>query len=281
MELAPGVHRIEGINGSNSVLIVGEQMAVIETGINGNGETIVNYIKKLGRSPTDLRWIVVTHFHHDHSGSDAELHELTGAHVVAHPDETVAGPNGKLLLRKGVESTGNKPPFWYGWAMGGRDAQYKRVEVAYHDTEVQETVKDGDVLPVLGGLKVFHTPGHSPGSLSFLLQKPQVLFLGDSAINNIDRVSRPLTWDRKKRRQLDGSLRSLRELSAEIACFGHGPPLTDKPMDKIRFLTARPYDLPTWRIVLKNWRTLSRWRASTRRPGHWGASDPRTQGGNT
>ncbi|MSQ14176.1 MAG: MBL fold metallo-hydrolase [Dehalococcoidia bacterium] len=268
MEIAPGVHRIEGINGSNSVLLVDEQMAVVETGVPGNGDTIVKYIRNLGRSPRDLRWIVVTHFHFDHSGSDHELHELTGARVVAHRDETASGPGGHLVLRKGIENQDNQAPFWYRWVMKG--GVRRRVAMEYHNTEVQETVQDGDIIPVLGGLRVIHTPGHTPGSLSLLLQKPQVLFLGDTAINNVNRVSRPLMWDRNKRRQLDGSLRSLRELQAEIACFGHGPPLTDAPMNKIRALTNRPYDLPTWRIALKNWRTLSRWQASTRRPGHWG-----------
>ena len=80
-------------------------------------------------------------------------------------------------------------------------------------------------------------------------------------------------WDRSKRRELDASLRSLRELEAEVACFGHGPPLIEHGMEKVRGLTDRPYDLPTWRIALKNWGTLQRWRAKTRRPGHWGAGE--------
>ena len=91
MEIAPGVHRLENLNGSNVVLIADEQMAVVDTGIAGNGDAIVDQIRKIGRSPSDLRWIVVTHFHFDHSGSAAELHELTGARIVAHSAETLAG----------------------------------------------------------------------------------------------------------------------------------------------------------------------------------------------
>ena len=81
----------------------------------GNGEAIVEQIRKLGRSPSDLRWIIVTHFHFDHSGSAAELHELTGASIVAHSAETVAGQDGELQLRKGNE--GESPPSWYRWAL--------------------------------------------------------------------------------------------------------------------------------------------------------------------
>lgn len=254
MEILPGVHRVDGIKGSNAVLLLDEQMAVVDTGFPGNGEVIVDYIESLGRSPRDLRWIVNTHHHFDHSGSALELHELTGATIVAHSDEVLPGRDGAKLLRKGVE--GEPIPIWYRWFIHGRRPGLPDPEI--HDTVVHETVNHGDVLPVMGGLRFLHTPGHTPGSLCLLLEGSQTLFLGDSVINNVNRLSRPLMWDRKKRRQLDASLRSLRELEAVAACFGHGPPLTEEVMDRVRGLTDKPYDLPTWQIVMKNWRTLRR-----------------------
>ncbi len=268
MEIAPGVHRIDGITGSNAVLLVDQQMAMVDTGIPGNTEAIVDYIKKIGRSPRDLRWILVTHFHADHSGSAAELSDFTGARVVAHRSEIEPSGAGVPVLRKGNE--GEPPPLWYRWISRGRGGPRPEWrDTRFHDTPVHETVEDGDVLPVLGGLRIIHTPGHTPGSICPLLQGPQVLFLGDSVLNNVDRLSRPLMWDRRHRRELDASLTGLRQLEAEVAMFGHGPPLTDGVMEKVRGLTDRPYDLPTWRIALKNWQTLRRWRERTRRPGHW------------
>ncbi len=276
MEIAPGVHRLEDVTGSNVVLLADERMAVVDTGISGNGEAIVSYIRKIGRSPSDLRWIIVTHFHFDHSGSAAELHELTGAQIVAHRDETEPGPDGTLLLRKGNE--GESPPTWYRWAQrvagGGGGPRPPREPRRFPDTPVHETVEHGDVVPCMAGLRIIHSPGHTPGSISPLLTGPRALFLGDSVLNNIDRLSRPLMWDRSKRRQLDASLHALRDLEADLACFGHGPPLSEDVMDKVRGLTDRPYDLPTWRIALKNWNTLRRWRARSRRPGHWEGGKP-------
>ena len=276
MEIAPGVHRLEDVTGSNVVLLADERMAVVDTGISGNGEAIVSYIRKIGRSPSDLRWIIVTHFHFDHSGSAAELHELTGAQIVAHRDETEPGPDGTLLLRKGNE--GESPPTWYRWAQrvagGGGGPRPPREPRRFPDTPVHETVEHGDVVPCMAGLRIIHSPGHTPGSISPLLTGPRALFLGDSVLNNIDRLSRPLMWDRSKRRQLDASLHALRDLEADLACFGHGPPLSEDVMDRVRGLTDRPYDLPTWRIALKNWNTLRRWRARSRRPGHWEGGKP-------
>ncbi|MDP6101857.1 MAG: MBL fold metallo-hydrolase [Dehalococcoidia bacterium] len=276
MEIAPGVHNIEGVTGSNVVLLADEQMVVVDTGLPGNGDTIVAYIKKIGRSASDLRWILLTHFHFDHSGSAAELHDLTGAQIVTHKAETQPGPDGNLLLRKGDE--GEAPPRWYRWAQrfadgnGGR--RRPQAVRQFPDTPVHETMDDGDVIPCLEGLRIIHSPGHTPGSISPLLTGPEVLFLGDSVLNNVDRLSRPLMWDRSKRRQLDASLHALRDLEADLACFGHGPPLTEDVMDKVRGLTDRPYDLPTWRIALKNWSTLRRWRSNTRRPGRWQGGGP-------
>ena len=276
MEIAPGVHRLEDVTGSNVVLLADERMAVVDTGISGNGEAIVSYIRKIGRSPSDLRWIIVTHFHFDHSGSAAELHELTGARIVAHKDETEPGPDGTLLLRKGNE--GESPPTWYRWAQrvagGGGGPRPPREPRRFPDTPVHETVEHGDVVPCMAGLQIIHSPGHTPGSISPLLTGPRALFLGDSVLNNIDRLSRPLMWDRSKRRQLDASLHALRDLEADLACFGHGPPLSEDVMTRVRGLTDRPYDLPTWRIALKNWNTLRRWRARSRRPGHWEGGKP-------
>ena len=276
MEIAPGVHRLEDVTGSNVVLLADERMAVVDTGISGNGEAIVSYIRKIGRSPNDLRWIIVTHFHFDHSGSAAELHELTGARIVAHKDETEPGPDGTLLLRKGNE--GESPPTWYRWAQrvagGGGGPRPPREPRRFPDTPVHETVEHGDVVPCMAGLRIIHSPGHTPGSISPLLTGPRALFLGDSVLNNIDRLSRPLMWDRSKRRQLDASLHALRDLEADLACFGHGPPLSEDVMTRVRGLTDRPYDLPTWRIALKNWNTLRRWRARSRRPGHWEGGKP-------
>lgn len=246
------------------MLLAGEPMALVDTGIDGNGETIVSYIKSIGRSPFDLEWVIVTHFHYDHSGSAQELHELTGAKIVAHKDETEAGPDGTLRLRQGHEE-GGRP--W--WAPGGRRRRDRHTPAP---TEVHLPVEHGEVLPCLGGVEILHTRGHTPGSICPYLEKEKVLFVGDSILNNVDRLSRPLMFQKSRRTQLDESLRTLRGLEAELCSFGHGPPLKEDVMARVRSLTDRPYNIATWRIVLKNWRTLRAFQASTRRRGHWSST---------
>jgi glyoxylase-like metal-dependent hydrolase (beta-lactamase superfamily II) len=274
-EIACKVHRIPNINGSNAVLISDKKMALVDTGVAGNSEAIISYIKDIGRKPEDLAWIVVTHFHYDHSGSADELAKLTGAKIVAHLDETIEASGGRRFLLKGNENTGSGPPWWYKAFFGNRRDRQNRKEKTqlekfdYIDTEIHQAVHDGDVIPVLGGLRILHTPGHTPGSICPVLEGRRMIFLGDSVLNNRIRLSRPLTWDKRKRKQLDISLRSLRNEQLDHACFGHGPPLMDEADTGIKALTDRPYNVPTWRIALKHRATLKRFRERSKGPGHW------------
>jgi glyoxylase-like metal-dependent hydrolase (beta-lactamase superfamily II) len=281
VEIAHKVHRIPNVNGSNAVLIDDKKMALIDTGIAGNGEAIIAYIKDIGRKPEDLAWIIVTHFHYDHSGSANELSKLTGAKIVAHLDETLEASDGKKLLLKGNENTGTGPPWWYRTFFANRLVRSNRnkngqtKQFDYIDTEIHYTVNHGDVIPVLGGLRILHAPGHTPGSICPVLEGTKMIFLGDSVLNNRIHLSRPLTWDKRKRKQLDVSLRSLRDEYVDHACFGHGPPLIDHAAASIKTLTDRPYNVPTWRIALKHQATLKRFRERSKGTGHWeGGIDP-------
>src|SRR5262249_38426980 len=117
MEIAPGIHAVEEVRGSNAILLAGERMAIVDTGYAGNCDAILRGVQAIGRSPRDLAWIILTHHHLDHSGTAAELHDLTGAPVVAHGAETEPAPDGGLLLRKGTER--QHIPIWYRWLIRG------------------------------------------------------------------------------------------------------------------------------------------------------------------
>ncbi len=175
MEIAPGIHAVEEVRGSNAILLAGERVAVVDTGFAGNSDAILRGIKAIGRSPRDLAWIILTHHHLDHSGTAAELHELTGAAIVAHAAEAEPTPDGGLLLRKGTER--QHIPIWYRWLIRGFRAP-KLPDPIFPETPVHQTVEHGDVLPCLEGVRILHTPGHTPGSICLRLGK--VLLTGDT-----------------------------------------------------------------------------------------------------
>src|SRR5215471_7226725 len=58
---------------------------LIDTGLPGSEEKIVQGIKEAGKSPAEIRHILLTHAHPDHIGGAAALKKASGAEVYMHP----------------------------------------------------------------------------------------------------------------------------------------------------------------------------------------------------
>ena len=92
MEIIEGVHRVDEASANmahaNVYLVInGKELAVIDTGTSGNAQKTVEYIKKIGYQPGDVKTIILTHFHMDHMGSAKELKDLTNAKVAVHTED--------------------------------------------------------------------------------------------------------------------------------------------------------------------------------------------------
>lgn len=227
---------MDGIRGGNVYLLTDRRMALIDTGMPGNAARILGFIERLGRDPGELEHIVLTHWHIDHAGSAAELQRLTGAMTVAHRDELAWAPGGRRLPAPGL-----------------------------HPCSIDLPVTGGEVLPYLGGLRLVHTPGHTRGSVSVLLERDGVLFVGDTIINNEDRLSRPLPFG-SDRSQSERSLEKLARLDFGVCCFGHGPPAKSEVRERVTSFAENCPMTPLWWRITRNWRRLFRfgfrlWRA--------------------
>jgi glyoxylase-like metal-dependent hydrolase (beta-lactamase superfamily II) len=215
MEIITNVHLIP--NGFvNAYLIVDpDGLTLIDAGMARNGKAILNYIAGLGRSPGDLRRIVITHADPDHVGALAALKAASGARIACGPAEADA-------IAGGRSSREIKPGPLLRPLFGLLSLFFKTVPAP-----VDDLLADGQVLPVLGGLRVVATPGHTPGHISLFAPAAGILFTGDSLISQGDRLylSRPAnTWDAA---QAQASARAQAALGATIVCPGHGPVITD------------------------------------------------------
>ncbi len=85
-----------------------------------------------------------------------------------------------------------------------------------------ELIEDGQLLPVLGGLRVPHTLGHTPGSVCLYLEQEQVLFTGGTLLADGFLFRRPVLFPGTSLREYRASLGQLSELPFEIASVGHG-----------------------------------------------------------
>ncbi len=90
---------------------------------------------------------------------------------------------------------------------------------AISPARVDQTVEDGEWLPLAGGLQVIHRPGHSAGQIALLWAERGVLFAADS-VANIPRLGYSIAYeDYAIGKQ---SAAKLGICDFDIACFGHG-----------------------------------------------------------
>ncbi len=182
-----------GILGTNCYIFTDEktgESAVVDPG--GKFSEIEKAVKD-----KNVKYILITHGHYDHVFGAAETKRQTGAEVV----------------------------------IGKNDAEHlyniEKCNSGMNFPETQElikadiTVEDGDELFV-GGIKVkvMETPGHSLGSVCYILPEEKVIFSGDTLFfNSIGRTDFPTSAPQKMR----SSLKKLAELEGDYdVCPGHG-----------------------------------------------------------
>ena len=186
VKLSDQVRRITAPNpgfmtgpGTNTYLLgAGADIAVIDPGpaIDGHVAAI------LEAAGARIRWILVTHTHHDHSPAAALLKERTGAQLIGMPP----------------------PPF------ANQDQSFRPDRVLAH----------GERIEVAGCmLRAIHAPGHASNQLCFLLEEERLLFTGDHVMQGSTVVINPPDGD--MRVYLD-SLRQLQGEDLAWFAPGHG-----------------------------------------------------------
>ena len=110
------------------------------------GDDVDRILEILRRHQLKVLAIVSTHTHIDHVGGLAQLHRITGAPVLFHEAD--------LPLYRGL------------------DMQAQWLGIPTPETvRIQDFVKEGDTLRWGSfGAQILHTPGHTPGSISLVVQ---------------------------------------------------------------------------------------------------------------
>jgi glyoxylase-like metal-dependent hydrolase (beta-lactamase superfamily II) len=199
-------------------------LALIDTGVKGSAEKILEVVRATGRAPADIRHILVTHCHSDHTGSLAELKRLTGASAAMHPVDAA-------MVRAGKTSRPLTPaPGLINGILGRLLLRFAPTSI--EAAEVEHEVQDGETLPIAGGLQAVHAPGHCAGQLAFLWpQHGGVLITADAAANAFGLALHPVYEDLAEGKR---SLAKLAALEFEVACFGHGRPIRSGASGRFR-----------------------------------------------
>ena len=230
-KITPRVYRLSGILGSgvwgaNVYLLVGDNLTLVDTGFKGRSTQILKEVGRLGYSPSDIANIIITHHHADHVGSLAALKKVTQAKVIAHPADA-------LYIEGRLPQPGPSRPKWLSKPLAPFPWLWAATPVA-----VDILVDDGDELPMSGGIKVLHTPGHTPGSICLFLQQERLVIVGDVLARRF-RLSLPSKTFTVDITQEIRSIRKVASLDFDVICFGHGLPLVDKARPAITNFAKR------------------------------------------
>jgi len=176
----------------------------------GNTETGRGYVFDPGGNPDEIMAIVEhfglqiealihTHAHLDHFLAAGEIRQRTGAKICLHAeDKFLWDALEQQCLRFGVPYTPQPDPdHWLS-----------------HD----------EPLPCASGICI-HTPGHTPGSMSFYFEQEALLIAGDTLfLGSVGRTDLPGGNTNQLRESIQQRLYTLNE--AAVVITGHGPATT-------------------------------------------------------
>jgi glyoxylase-like metal-dependent hydrolase (beta-lactamase superfamily II) len=219
MELFPGVHAVR-LLGSVAYLIVEDRLTLIDAGLAGSRLPLALYLRRIGRSPEEIASVVCTHAHPDHIGGVRGIVGGRSIEVLMHDADATS-------LRRRARDVLARP------SRGALAGLLSRVP-----GDVRP-LRDGDLLPVLGGLEVIHTPGHTPGMICLYLRQQGLLFVGDALQVIAGRLSGPSHLFSDDRRLAVRSAARLAALDVEAICFAHYAPWRREARSALRSFAER------------------------------------------
>jgi glyoxylase-like metal-dependent hydrolase (beta-lactamase superfamily II) len=199
---------------ANAFLIEADDgLTLIDAGFPGKEELALGAIRGLGRPPDQLKHLIFTHGHPDHIGSAAAIVRETGARTYMHsldiPMAETGGPFRPMQPAPGLLRQVMCKLFF--------DPNERLAPVA-----IDQPLRDGEILPVAGGIEVIHTPGHCAGHVALLWRPGRMVFAGDVYMNLMG-LADPVGFESLAEGR--ASQRRLADFSFDAAGFGHGSPI--------------------------------------------------------
>lgn len=179
-----------------SYLILGTNMKVlIDSGINQNFEILKNDLDGIGVDITDLNLIINTHEHVDHFGANRFLQERVPIMTHRYAATKIISSDDEVLLCRAH----------------GHDPKGYHVHLWLENMNV---IDMGDWF-----LKIFHTPGHTSGSICIYEPRKRILISGDTvfARGTISDISSSGSYG-----EYINSLARLNTMKIDLLLPGHG-----------------------------------------------------------
>ncbi|MBP7997956.1 MAG: MBL fold metallo-hydrolase [Chloroflexi bacterium] len=200
-------------------------LTLIDTGLALAAAKILRQIRQAGRTPQDVKRILITHAHPDHVDGLSALKQATGATVVALVEEQPYIEGQKPVPRAPKEQLHGLDRLMVG------NGQATPVT---HPVKVDRPLLEGEIMPdVMGGLQALWTPGHSPGHTAYWQAEKGILFCGD-VLMRFPGYRLPFAAFTSNMAENKRSLQKIVALQPRLVCFGHGQPLQENAAATLR-----------------------------------------------
>jgi glyoxylase-like metal-dependent hydrolase (beta-lactamase superfamily II) len=203
-------------------------VVVVDAGVSGYRPQLEPGLDLLGRSPSDVRAVLLTHSDADHTGVAGDLHSEHDIPVYIHSEEE------ELLRKPRLKKTDGsilphlrRPSLWRLFLHLARNGGVRPPRI-----EGATAVNDGETLQLPGSPRVYLTPGHTVGHLAYHFASHGALFVGDAMCTWNPITTRrgaqlmPAAFNVSTPKALE-SLAVIEPLEAALLLPGHGEPWTE------------------------------------------------------
>ena len=221
-EVTQAVYRVPAYHANTYLVEADNGLVLVDTGLPGSERRILSAIGQLGRKPSDVKLVLLTHRHLDHIGSSAAMKRETSATLVSHPFEKPYVAGTLVIITPKA------------WSLYGHVARRVLAAVSstkkllrlnkYQPVHVDEAADEESVLEGVGlDGSVVWTPGHTKGSVSLFLNKSRVAIIGDLLRSKRGKLVEPMFMENPS--QTKASVQRILDLDPLTICPGHGKPL--------------------------------------------------------
>lgn len=207
---------------------------LIDAGWHGKVEKFKNGLKMLGVKPDEIKYILLTHHHHDHVAIVQELKTITNAKLIVHKKQIP-------YLERGVTNTVDIKQYNRVLRLIDRFTKpfikynYPPITINNYDTIMSDDINDNILRNIGVEGKIVSTPGHSNDSVSILLDNGTA-YVGDLAMNikSMKCMSgMPLPIEAEDFEQVKFSIKKLIHLGANLFYPSHGEVITKEMIERV------------------------------------------------
>jgi len=196
---------------------------MFDTGPAFSVPAVIKWFNSIPLDPEELQLIILSHSHFDHAGAASGIKKSTGAKIAVHKSDQEMFESGEAILPTAVTP----------WGKITRKMMKPAMSIFNFDGSPADIiVTDAGLSLEEYGIpgRIIHTPGHTPGSISVLLEN------GDAFVGCLTHNAPPFRLNpnhpifAEDLNQLWKSWEFLIDQGAKMIYPGHGSPF---PVDKI------------------------------------------------